>query len=339
MITDRPSEQDSVIEFDGAPVVIVRWPGGNAGLGRTYARDVASAIDAQRAAVRASPTTLTHAEQLAEAAAAIARLTRERDDEHCDFEAANYDCARLINAIRGAVDLDDVRGLAEECASNGRSGWIPQALQIDTRTEGRWLKLVDERDCARRENEILLRERDEARALASEMSAAYTLMSETVVGQGKQLDEARAAAAAERVEANEAIAALHDARAEIAKRCPPGCLTHPSGWYETRCNELKAEIARVTSQRDDTIATALRLREHVAFYELGHYRAKALEDALSSDEAAAVRGVLAACEHVYNGRAPGQSGARAATDAWVRAGRPLLAGVPSPASEEPGDAR
>jgi hypothetical protein len=61
VITDRPSEQDSIIQHDGAPIVIVRWPGGDAGLGRTYARDVAAAIDAQRAAVRASPTTLTHA--------------------------------------------------------------------------------------------------------------------------------------------------------------------------------------------------------------------------------------------------------------------------------------
>jgi hypothetical protein len=288
--------------------------------------------------------------------AAIARLTRERDDEHCDFEAANYDCARLINAIRGAVDLDDVRGLAEECASNGRSGWIPQALQIDTRTEGRWLKLVDERDCARRENEILLRERDEARALASEMSAAYTLMSETVVGQGKQLDEARAAAAAERVEANEAIGALHDARAEVERlRSRDGA----NCWHWCKAGEREALLALAMvwgrelaerceptgkrllaahdaardayAQLDASRAELARLRERVAFYELGHYRATALRDALSSEEAEALRGVLAEVERSHE--PIGYALLSAKVRRWERAGRPLLAGVPSPASE------
>jgi hypothetical protein len=411
VITDRPNELDSLIEHDGRPVVIVRWPGGDAGLGRTYARDVAAAIDAQRAAMRASLTTLTHAEQLAEADAAIARLTRERDGaratlareqiaavnaererdaarakraegdaiatkhldalrelawdiagerfeyspgwtsgEEClgyirakwdtryaqlraearepevrltrerdeareDFESASYDTARLITAIR-TLTHTEAWALSEDVEANGRAGWVAEARKLGGKVEGM--------------RGSLERERDEARAEVERLRANLA----SIVTHVREPQDAEIARLRER----ETLLMLAMAWGrELAEHA--GCV---DCWAFDAHEELieesldLAETLGVDTGSDyDLIATARRLRERVDFYELGHYRAKALEDALSSEEAQAVRGVLLAAVAWNELATQGPIGKRlsAALEAWTAAGRPLLAAVPAPASE------
>lgn len=45
--------------------------------------------------------------------------------------------------------------------------------------------------------------------------------------------------------------------AELAARCPPDCLSHPSGFYELELNKLRAELAAARSEQ-------ARLRRSIA---------------------------------------------------------------------------
>ena len=47
-------------------------------------------------------------------------------------------------------------------------------------------------------------------------------------------------------------------RAELATRCPAGCLSHPSGFYELRCNALSAALDTALTRA----ATAERERDN-----------------------------------------------------------------------------
>jgi hypothetical protein len=366
MITDRPNECDSVIEHDGCPVVIVRWPGGDAGLGRTYARDVEAAIDAQRAAVRASPATLTHAEQLAEADAAIARLTRERDEAREDFEAASYDTARLITAIR-TLTHTEAWALSEDVEANGRAGWVAEARKLGGRVEGMRARLVRERDEA-------LADRDGWRTLAHGYEDELTDVEETLdAGDGEGAIEAVKRTVRERDEAR----ALREQ-----------AITREEHWYAEcqtalrECERLRAEVSVARVVRETSVAShyrmaqqlmlalawgrelaeragsaagcplcagpvepaetccactpdaidalraeIARLREQLSYWQLGNIPRLL---GIAPDALEAVRGVLSAAEEWrYGGN---ELELTRAHERWHAAGRPLAV-VPSPASE------
>ena len=117
------------------------------------------------------------------------------------------------------------------------------------------------------------------------------------------------------------------------------CEAHELLWRSDRRGKLTelvqqvlAELARVTDERNAARSALTearvepgeveRLRERVAFYELGN--APRLLG-IAPDQLEAVRGVLRYAEATSNPRQP-------AVVAWVAAGRPLAV-VPSPASE------
>jgi hypothetical protein len=306
MITDRPNEQDSVIQHDGAPVVIVRWPRGNRSAGESWAREVSLAVARVLAADE---------DTVAARDAAIARLTRERDEAREDFESASYDTARLITAIR-TLTHTEAWALSEDVEANGRAGWVAEARKLGGKVEGM--------------RGSLERERDEARAEVERLRANLA----SIVTHVREPQDAEIARLRER----ETLLMLAMAWGrELAEHA--GCV---DCWAFDAHEELieesldLAETLGVDTGSDyDLIATARRLRERVDFYELGHYRAKALRDALSSEEAQAVRGVLLAAVAWNELATQGPIGKRlsAALEAWTAAGRPLLAAVPAPASE------
>jgi hypothetical protein len=47
------------------------------------------------------------------------------------------------------------------------------------------------------------------------------------------------------------LEALDEAVRQLAARCPAGCLSHPSGFYELRCNALSAERDEARRERDE----------------------------------------------------------------------------------------
>src|SRR5678809_813042 len=57
-------------------------------------------------------------------------LRRERDESRADFGSAQHDLAPLITAVRDGTCFEDVEELAEECADNGREGWIEEARSL-----------------------------------------------------------------------------------------------------------------------------------------------------------------------------------------------------------------
>jgi hypothetical protein len=47
------------------------------------------------------------------------------------------------------------------------------------------------------------------------------------------------------------LEALDEAVRQLAARCPAGCLSHPSGFYELCCNALSAERDEARRERDE----------------------------------------------------------------------------------------
>ena len=90
-------------------------------------------------------------------------------------------------------------------------------------------------------------------------------------------------------------------------------------------------IATLTRERDEAQAEVERLRERVSYLELGNVPRLL---GIAPDQLEAVRGVLAAAERVYDATSTLRIAAlNVAIGEWLAAGRPLLAAVPSPASE------
>lgn len=226
---------------------------------------------------------------------AIERLRRERDDARSDAASTEYDLARLIVATRKVDAVPaEVCDLADEIASNGRSGWIARALDpaevdpcrgvvraLSERAEraeaeverlrgvladahpmlGRAVECEREHGGLRAQIETLTRERDEARAWLAAKTDAHDRDGRVLLAISKALG--RHATGDTAADVRRLVATLSSTRAAMrvmratSANLGPGELWNRMEQAEHECDAARRHEACLMAERD-------RLRTYLA---------------------------------------------------------------------------